>query len=109
MEEIQQSLAQARLRCLILEADKDAEIAAKNAESLRASKYRSILSEIMGEGDTRVDAVHHPQTSGLHIMPWNASAHSTSPAVCHIFVLETCGIELTQMLLSCQHTLQEID
>ena len=83
MEEMQRLVAQARLRCLVLEADKDAEIAAKNAESLRALRYRSI-SEMMGEGDTRVNAAHRPQTSGLHIMPWNASAHSTSPAIRHI-------------------------
>ena len=84
MEEMQCLLAQARLCCLILEADKGAEIAAKNVEKLRASRYRSILSELMGEEDTRADAAHCPQTSGLNLMPWDASVHSTSPAVRHI-------------------------
>ena len=77
MEEMRQLLAQEKLRCLILEADKD-------AENLRSQRYRSILGEMMGEGDTRVEAAQRPQTSGLHLMPWNASAHSTSPAVRHI-------------------------
>jgi hypothetical protein len=77
VQEIRQSLVQARLRCLLLEADKEAEI-------LRASRYRSILSELVGEGDTRANASHRPQTSGLDLMPWDTSAHSTSPAVRHV-------------------------
>jgi len=84
MEEMRKSLAQARLRYLVSEADKDAEIAAKNAEILRASRYRNIISELMGEGDTRANAAHRPQTSGLDLMPWNTSVLSTSPAVRHI-------------------------
>ena len=97
MEEMQRLLAQARLRCLILEADRDAEIAAKNAELLRASRYRSILSQLVGEGDTRVDAAHRPQTSGLDLIPWDASVHSTLPAVRHIRIYSVSGhaIELT--------------
>ena len=81
MEEMRKSLAQARLRYLVSEADKDAEIVAKNAEELRASRYRNIVSELMGEGDTRSNAAHRPQTSGLDLMPWNTSVPSTSPAV----------------------------
>lgn len=78
MEEIRRSLAQARMRCLLLEADKEAEI-------LRASRFRSILSELVGEGDTCANSSHRPQTSGLlNLMPWDMSAHSTSPAVRHI-------------------------
>ena len=84
MEEMRQLLDQARLHCLILEADKDAEMAAKDAEELRASRYRSILAELMGEGDIRVDAANCPQASGLHLMPRDGSAPSTSRAVRHI-------------------------
>jgi len=45
-----------RLRCLLLEADMDAEIAAKNV-------YRNKLSELAGEGDTARNrlAVNEPQ------------------------------------------------
>ena len=95
MEEMQRSLAQARLRCLILEADRDAEMAAKNAENLRASRYRNILSELMGEEDTRADAAHRPQTSGLDLIPWDASAPSTLPAVCHVRIYSVCVTGLT--------------
>jgi len=66
-----------RLRCLLLEADKDAEIAAKNV-------YRNKLSELAGKGNTRSDAAHRPQTSGLDLIPWDASTPSTLPAVRHI-------------------------
>jgi len=83
MEELQKSLDETRLRCLILEVDKDAEIAAKDVERLRASRYRSILAELMGEGDIRADAANCPQASGLHLMPRDGSAHSTSRTVCH--------------------------
>jgi len=99
MEEMQQLLAQARLRCLILEAERDAEIAAKDAETLRASRYRSILSKLVGEGDTchGADAAHRPQTSGLDLIPWDASVHSTLPAVRHIRIYSVSrhAIELT--------------
>ena len=85
MEELRRSLAQAKVRYLISEADKEAEIAAKNAERARASRYRSILSELVGEEDTSCpDAAHRPQTSGLGLTSRDASAHSTSPAVRHI-------------------------
>jgi len=62
MEEMQRLLAHARARYLISEADKDAEIAAKSAAELRASRYRSIISKLMGEGDTQPQAqpVCHP-------------------------------------------------
>jgi hypothetical protein len=84
MEELRKSLDQTRLRCLILEADKHAEIAAKDVEKLRASRYRCILAELAGEGDIRADVANRPQASGLHLMPWDGSANSTSPAVCHV-------------------------
>ena len=48
---------QARIRCLILEADRDAEIASKNAANLRAQRYRSILSGLMGV-EAHADAAH---------------------------------------------------
>jgi hypothetical protein len=83
MEELRNSLDQTRLRCLLLEADKHAEIAAKDVEKLRASRYRCILAELAGEGE-RADVANRPQASGLHLMPWNGSANSTSPAVRHI-------------------------
>jgi len=49
MAEMQSLLAHARARYLISEADKD-------ASDLRASRYRSIISELMGEGDTQPEA-----------------------------------------------------
>jgi len=80
MEELRRSLDQSRLRCLILEAD-------NHAEKERMSRYRTIFAEMMdrmGEGDIRADP---PETrsSGLHIVPWDGSALSTSPAVRHIY------------------------
>jgi len=85
MEDLHQSLDKARLCCLILEADKDAEMAAKDAEKLRASRYRSILAELMGEGDIGAGAANRPQSSGLHLIPWDGSAHPTSRALSTYF------------------------
>jgi hypothetical protein len=43
IEQSFQLFTQAQLQCLILEADRD-------AESLKADKYRKILDTVMGEG-----------------------------------------------------------
>jgi len=49
MDQMQQCLTQARLRCLILEADRDTERAAREAEEVQASRYRYILRSLVGE------------------------------------------------------------
>ena len=46
---MQRCLTQARLRCLILEADRDTERAAREAEEVQASRYRYILHSLMGK------------------------------------------------------------
>ena len=50
-------LTQTRLRCLLLEADKDAEI-------MRAGKYRKILDSLAGG-----DGATQPQAAGNFHMP----------------------------------------
>lgn len=60
-EDPQRLLTQTRLRCLFLEADKDAEI-------LRADKYRKIISSLIGE-----DGAAQPQAAGIFHMPRRAS------------------------------------
>jgi hypothetical protein len=54
-------LTQTRLRCLLLEADKD-------AETLRAGKYRKILGSLAGEDD----GATQPQAAGISHMPRRA-------------------------------------
>ena len=54
-EDAHRLLTQTRLRCLLLEADKDAEI-------LRADKYRKILGSLTGE-----DGATQPQTAVFHM------------------------------------------
>jgi|SRR6267154_1217415 len=55
-EDVHQLLTQTRLRCLLLEAERDAEI-------VRASKYRKILGSLAGEdGATRLQVA-----GNLHI------------------------------------------
>ena len=49
MDQMRRCLTQARLRCLILEADRDAERAAREAEEVRASRYCYILRSLVGE------------------------------------------------------------
>jgi hypothetical protein len=56
-EDTRQLLAQARLRCLQLEADRD-------AESLRVDRYRKILDNLTCE-----DGVTQPQGAGILHMP----------------------------------------
>jgi hypothetical protein len=54
-------LTQTRLRCLLLEVDRDAEI-------LRADKYRKIIDSLTGE-----DGATQPQAAGIFHMPRRAS------------------------------------
>jgi hypothetical protein len=54
-------LTQTRLHCLLLEADKD-------AENLRAGKYRKILDNLVGE-----DGATQPQAADIFHMPRRAS------------------------------------
>jgi hypothetical protein len=84
MEELRHSLDQTRLRCLILEADKDAEIAAKEVEKMRASRYRSLLAKLAGEEDIPAIAADRPQASGLDLVPWDGSADSASRTVRYV-------------------------
>ena len=64
-------LAQTRLHCLVLEADKD-------AEQYKAKKYRDLLAELVGEEASHADAdaphPGHPQASSFLFMPGDASA-----------------------------------
>jgi hypothetical protein len=53
----EQTYQQAKMRCLILEADRD-------AESLRADKYRKILDTVIGEGSP--DAAESQAARSLH-------------------------------------------
>jgi len=78
-----QSLAQARLRCCILEVERQAEESAKEAEEYRAARYRQILSEPSGEHPTPDDVEPSAADLVLRILQ-NAPAHSTLPAVRHI-------------------------
>ena len=56
-EQTCQVFTQAQLRCLIMEADRD-------AESLRAGKYLKILDTVIGEGSP--DAAESQATRSLH-------------------------------------------
>jgi hypothetical protein len=71
-------LAQTRLHCLVLEADKD-------AEQYKAKKYRDLLAELVGEAasDADADAPHpgHPQASSFPSMPGDTAARPVFPAV----------------------------
>jgi hypothetical protein len=53
-------LRQAQMRCRVLEADKDAEI-------LRAGKYRKILGSLVDE-----DGATQPQSAGIFHLPMSA-------------------------------------
>ena len=55
--DVHQILEQTRLRCQILEVDKE-------VEALRARKYRKILGSLAGEGGAA-----QPQAAGTHHMP----------------------------------------
>jgi len=50
MEEMQRSLAEAELRCRILQMESRANEAAKDTQESRAKRYREILAEVIGEG-----------------------------------------------------------
>lgn len=71
------SLDQMRVRCLILEAQKD-------AEKLLSSRYGGILAELMGETDISAVTANGPESSGLRLMPSDGSARSASQVVRHI-------------------------
>lgn len=58
MDEMQQYLAQENRRCLILEAELE-------AERWRALRYRDIIIGLMGEGDARPDTPSFQQVRGL--------------------------------------------
>jgi len=65
-EDAHRMLTQTRLRCLILEADRDAEI-------LRAGKYRKIIDSLAGEGGHGATGTQ-PQAAGISHMPRRASS-----------------------------------
>jgi hypothetical protein len=103
-------LAQTRLRCLVLETDKD-------TEQYKAKKYRDLLAELVGEEASHADAdaphPGHPQASSFLFMPGDASAAArpvlptVSPA--YISIQSICSgdvrhcIRLTLMSISWQH------
>ncbi len=72
-EEARQLLAESRLRCLILEVDKE-------AESLRAVRYRNILDTLFGEDGS---GVTQPEPSRALHAARGASLSRTFPAVCY--------------------------
>ena len=57
-DDVQRLLTQIRLRCLLLEADKDAEI-------LRAGKYRKILGRLADEDGATADNFHRSRLRAL--------------------------------------------
>lgn len=71
-------LAQTRLHCVVLEADKD-------AEQYKAKKYRDLLAALVGEEASNADANAPPpgrsQASSFLFMPGDAATHPVLPAV----------------------------
>jgi len=100
IDEIQRSLHKARLDCTILEANLDAEMAARMAQEKQALRYHHIIDQLMngdnnvvmddddadnhvrGQKTSKDEAPYHPQPPRV-----DPSLHSTLPAVCHI---QTC-------------------
>ena len=101
-------LAQTRLHCLVLEADKD-------AEQYKAKKYHDLLAELVGEAasDADADAPHpgHPQGSNFPSIPGDAAARPVFPVVSPAYTvyhtslsaLEMYDIRLTLISISWQH------
>jgi hypothetical protein len=58
-EQTSQLFTQSRLRCLVLEADRD-------AESLKADKYRKILDTVINEGRPDVAESHGQAACASH-------------------------------------------
>lgn len=78
-EIVRSSSARLELRCLLLEADKE-------AETFRAERYRKILSELMGEQD---DTARRPQPASNNLlMPGGSSANRAlaTPIVSAIYM-----------------------
>jgi hypothetical protein len=80
-EEARRSFAQAALRCLSLEIDRDVEI-------LRAQKFREIISVLTGED---VDAV----PPGGTLAPSGVSVRPTLQPVSLIFISKMCGTSIS--------------
>ena len=72
-EKAHQLLSESRLRCLILEVDKE-------AESLKAVKYRNILDTLVGEDGS---GVAQPEASRVLHAARGASLRRMFPAVCY--------------------------
>ena len=72
-EEAHQLLAESRSRCLILDADKE-------AESLKAVKYRNLLDTLVGEDGS---GVAQPEASRVLHAARGASLRRMFPAVCY--------------------------
>jgi len=112
IDEIQTALHEARLRCAILEADLEAEKAARMVQEKRALRYRCIIDQLMNGDDNVVmdndnthDDVRSQETSegedSYHPQPptvdLKASLHSTSPCCTshsNTFGLKTFSAEL---------------
>lgn len=80
-EETRRSFAQAALRCLSLEIDRD-------VETLRAQKFREIISVLTGE-----DADALPP--GGTLAPSGVSLRSTLQPVSLIFISKMCGASIS--------------
>ena len=79
-------LARAKIRCKIMEADKD-------AEALRAQKYHQILLELSGED---IDSFH-TQATNTPPTSEGTSVRPASPPVCPMVCTEPRGIGLSDL------------
>jgi hypothetical protein len=96
-EEAHQLLAESRLRCLILEADKE-------AEGTKAVKYRSILNTLVGEDSS---SVTQPEASRVLHAARGALLCRTFPAVCYPDLYRGYVLMPTWMAIS-RHQVQKL-
>ncbi len=96
-EEAHQLLAESRLRCLILDADKE-------AESLKAVKYRNILDTLVGEDGS---GVAQPEASRALHAARGVLVRPTSPAVCYPDLYRGYVLMPTWMAIS-RHQVQKL-
>jgi hypothetical protein len=96
-EEAHQLLAESQLRYLILDADKE-------AESLRAVKYRNILDTLVGEDGS---GVAQPEASRVLHAARGVSLRRTPPAVCYPDLYRGDVLMPTWMAIS-RHQVQKL-
>ena len=97
VEEAHQLLAESRLRCLILEVDKE-------AESLKAVKYRNILDTLVGEDGS---GVAQPEPSCVLHAARGALVRRAAPAVCYPDLYRGDVLMPTWMAIS-RHQVQKL-